>query len=778
MNELTRPDLAEHLERSDLFQDLYALPDAARYRNALRDVRGWRLSRGEILSADEMRPAAYVVLEGYVGVYDPTNPPKPRDPNDENAPKLRRIFGQWSALRGSVPSDRLIAVEPSLVIEVTSAMLAILLGGSSSQFQVEFFTPFLIAIDAISDAPPEILDATARRARFRWFKDGEPIVRRGDYGSTVYFMLAGQASTQLPDGRSFPMPTGSYFGELAVLTSQPRSATVAAAGPCLTMECNRIVFGDLRKKSKTLKELVEKSYRERLMRSLLASTPIFEGLSEGELGELSNIGTLETFDAYEPIFFQGEEADSLLIVINGTMTVVQDQAGGTLPLAWVGSNQAVGEMALLPEVSGNDRRGQTVTALQKVDAVKITKTDFERLCREHRPIYQRIRDTALRRSMQNTSMAVDEDRSIRLGWILETEHLAGNWVLAVDMNDCIRCGNCVAACEATHEDGQSRFLWSDMRQAEDVMPSVRLSSSCQHCEFALCMNVCPTTAIERDDQNATVYIDYTKCIRCGKCADPSQGCAYGSIQIIPAETVNPQASRPLLLQLLDKFRKPAEPAGEPKKDAKQGSRYPVKCDLCHTLPFQACVKHCPTGAVFRLDGHQQFSSAMTAAAPGGLRGNRPSGEMRRLYVNARFAHGMQAKKPGELHLTVSPTGPGTMILAREPESGVLQTRLNMYLVAPDNWRIGGNSLRQFKLNRDVMQGEDKYPITSPDAGQFTLQLAVYQGGLYLGRIPIPCPVEPAAAKAPPAAAAKAAVPPAGAEGAERKKTPKTLPPKA
>ena len=71
-------------------------------------------------------------------------------------------------------------------------------------------------------------------------------------------------------------------------------------------------------------------------------------------------------------------------------------------------------------------------------------------------------------------------------------------------------------------------------------------------------------------------------------------------------------------------------------ESKGGKHYPVKCDLCQGQPYQACVQHCPTGAVFRVDGDRAFSQALEQPLAE-ARGNHPSGEGVPLYIHAVWA---------------------------------------------------------------------------------------------------------------------------------------------
>ena len=66
------------------------------------------------------------------------------------------------------------------------------------------------------------------------FKDGEEVMREGEPGDALYIIVDGIASVTIDDmGESKPvaeLTDGAFFGEMAVITEQPRSATVVAHG--------------------------------------------------------------------------------------------------------------------------------------------------------------------------------------------------------------------------------------------------------------------------------------------------------------------------------------------------------------------------------------------------------------------------------------------------------------------------------------------------------------------------------------------------------------------
>lgn len=76
------------------------------------------------------------------------------------------------------------------------------------------------------------------------FSDGEVIIKQGDAGNLFYIIEDGNAvctkqlSPNEPPQNMAELSTGAYFGEIALLTTRPRQATVTAIGSvkCLTLD--------------------------------------------------------------------------------------------------------------------------------------------------------------------------------------------------------------------------------------------------------------------------------------------------------------------------------------------------------------------------------------------------------------------------------------------------------------------------------------------------------------------------------------------------------------
>jgi ATP-binding cassette subfamily B multidrug efflux pump len=118
----------------------------------------------------------------------------------------------------------------------------------------------LRAIPLLADLDDRLLATLARQMTIARFPTGEAIVRQGEYGDSISFIASGAVEVLVHDGererRVGELGEGDYFGEMALLTGQPRSATVQAITAtevfCLTQEA----FAALLEREPALRDLL------------------------------------------------------------------------------------------------------------------------------------------------------------------------------------------------------------------------------------------------------------------------------------------------------------------------------------------------------------------------------------------------------------------------------------------------------------------------------------------------------------------------------------------
>ena len=75
------------------------------------------------------------------------------------------------------------------------------------------------------------IDFIVEKLKFKHFDEGEPVVQIGEPGDCMYIVISGQVKVIIPkqDGEDTIIAylgNGDYFGEMALLTGEPRSASV------------------------------------------------------------------------------------------------------------------------------------------------------------------------------------------------------------------------------------------------------------------------------------------------------------------------------------------------------------------------------------------------------------------------------------------------------------------------------------------------------------------------------------------------------------------------
>ena len=114
----------------------------------------------------------------------------------------------------------------------------------------------LSSIDLFSTLTPDARRNLASAAGEHLFAAGEAIVRQGDRGSSMFVILRGHVMVTLePSGQQVAeIASGGFFGEMSMLTGDPRTATVRAVDDVQALE---IEAADMRRLAQSTPGLLE-----------------------------------------------------------------------------------------------------------------------------------------------------------------------------------------------------------------------------------------------------------------------------------------------------------------------------------------------------------------------------------------------------------------------------------------------------------------------------------------------------------------------------------------
>jgi len=455
----------------------------------------------------------------------------------------------------------------------------------------------------------------------RSFRTGEVICREGDFGSTAFFIVEGQAQVAISTpiahvkthgggqgffkrlasvlvgreedkredearDRTIPIDAsvdlaygkpvadlgpGDLFGEMTCMNFYPRSATVRAKTDVVAFEMLRNVL-DIMMKNKTFRVQLDDNYRRRALETHLRGVPMFVNLTPDFIEHLKSNVELVRYAPGQAIARQGDAADSFYLVRIGFVKISEQYPGGELVLGYLSRGDYFGEIGLL----GGGIRTASCTALDHVELVKISADDFREMVARFPGVRGGLEAVAAERQAAN-AQRMQMVQNVPLDQFLSQALMEAQSLLILDLQNCTRCDACVEACADAH-DGVTRLVREGLR-----FENFLVATSCRQCRDTLCMVGCPVGAIRRRNSLEVIIEDW--CIGCGLCA---RNCPYGNINLHPFE-----------VRLED-----LEHPGRKKAVVQQKA---TSCDLCTHLKEPSCVYACPHDAAHRVDPRTFFA---------------------------------------------------------------------------------------------------------------------------------------------------------------------------
>lgn len=210
----------------------------------LRDVINAFYSKDVAQGADIIKQGGegdclYIIYEGEVDIFVARPGPDGNIAEGDKGSKVAAfgvgsLFGEVALLYNTPRAATVTAVSPVKVWVLDATDFKMLLA-QSSQAQYTKYEGWLSQVELLKSLNHVELSKLAEVMETELFDAGEAIVKQGDAGEKFYILEDGEAAAFItgPDGEKEVKKyeqQGEYFGEIALLNSEPRKATVRAVG--------------------------------------------------------------------------------------------------------------------------------------------------------------------------------------------------------------------------------------------------------------------------------------------------------------------------------------------------------------------------------------------------------------------------------------------------------------------------------------------------------------------------------------------------------------------
>ena len=190
------------------------------------------------------------------------------------------------------------------------------------------------------------------------------VIREGEPGNSFFFVAGGKLRVFATDGLGrqtelAQLGEHAVFGEMALLSAQPRSASVGCLTEVDLLEVGRQSLASLADELGPVAEALHGFTRERLLGNLMATSPLFKPFNRMQQRDLLRRFTSHDVAPNTVVINEGEEGRGLFVVLAGELDVSRRAADGTtVPLGGLPTGAVFGEMSLVR----NARTTATVVA--------------------------------------------------------------------------------------------------------------------------------------------------------------------------------------------------------------------------------------------------------------------------------------------------------------------------------------------------------------------------------------------------------------------------------
>jgi CRP-like cAMP-binding protein len=250
----------------------------------------------------------------------------------------------------------------------------------------------LAATPLFAGLPAEALEALVEELTLVELEAGQALFHEGDPGDALYVIVEGEVSVQAegpPRVEMARLGPGSFIGEVALMTDQPRSATVTAIVTAELLRIDRVTLSKVLANHGDVLRAVLRFVRDRLVDRWMRTSPLFRPFDDAQRTELAGRFRFLEIEAQTKLLSAGSRPDGLYIVLAGHYLV---QRGGRTVVT-LGPGDLIGETALLT----GDALQSDVVAREKSLALCLPAAEFREVIMTHPHVLEYLGEQAERR---------------------------------------------------------------------------------------------------------------------------------------------------------------------------------------------------------------------------------------------------------------------------------------------------------------------------------------------------------------------------------------------
>jgi CRP-like cAMP-binding protein len=232
---------------------------------------------------------------------------------------------------------------------------------------------------------PSLMRMTIERVRLIPLPAGQTLFSQGDRGDDLFVVAWGEVAVLVPKEVA-RLSEGDFFGEIALLADQPRTATVRATVDSQVLAFDRALLRDLIEASPELLVVLLRFVRERLIVTLSETSHLFAPFSALERLALAARFQFLEIDEGLRLIDEGGKSPGLFVLLAGEAHAFSDgrMVARLLP------GEVFGEISLMTGLPST----ASVTAICKSFVLFLPRSDFSEIIMTHPQVLEYLSSLA------------------------------------------------------------------------------------------------------------------------------------------------------------------------------------------------------------------------------------------------------------------------------------------------------------------------------------------------------------------------------------------------
>ncbi|MBN2724964.1 MAG: cyclic nucleotide-binding domain-containing protein [Deltaproteobacteria bacterium] len=246
------------------------------------------------------------------------------------------------------------------------------------------------------------LELILREGKLRFFPEGENVIKQGAVDNSFFILIRGVIEVLREDENSevklgFLRP-GSFFGEMALVTSAPRNATTRCTEDSYVFEIEWPLLNKVLTTDPELAHELARYTRFRLLKNLMATSVLFRTLpSQAKVDLMASFNPV-VIDGNTEIITEGNPSPGLFLVANGEVVVTSGNGDTEVLLSTLRAGDVFGEISLIRE--GNAKATVKTTGSEAV-LLHLDRNDFQNLAITYPELLSHVYQVAIERTRIN-----------------------------------------------------------------------------------------------------------------------------------------------------------------------------------------------------------------------------------------------------------------------------------------------------------------------------------------------------------------------------------------